>query len=119
MLCPACRRVLARGAPFCGSCGNPVVAGARALQLVLVDGTQVPLVNTISIGRSQGNVIQLADRSVSRSHARVVVDRDGARLEDAGSSHGTFLDGRRVTTDEPLRSGARIRLGDIVIGVEP
>ena len=39
-------------------------------------------------------------------------------LEDAGSSHGTFLDGVRVTDPLPLRDGAKIRLGDAELRVE-
>ena len=42
----------------------------------------------------------------------------GAVLEDAGSSHGTFLDGVRLTEPLPLRDGAKIRLGDAELRVD-
>ena len=48
-------------------------------------------------------------------HARITAD---AVLEDAGSSHGTWLDGVRVTGPSPLRDGAKIRLGDAELRVE-
>ena len=48
-------------------------------------------------------------------HARISAD---AVLEDAGSSHGTWLDGVRVTGPSPLRDGAKIRLGDAELRVE-
>jgi putative peptide zinc metalloprotease protein len=59
--------------------------------------------------------VVLSDPSVSRVHARISAD---AVLEDAGSSHGTWLDGERVTQPAPLRDGARIRLGDAELRVE-
>src|SRR3954469_11723607 len=50
------------------------------------------------IGRAAGNAVRLADPSVSRLHARIRATADGgATLEDAGSSYGTWLDGRRAT----------------------
>ncbi len=56
---------------------------------------------------------------VSRRHARIVLaNGTGALIEDAGSSHGTFLDGRRVTGPVPLRDGARIRVGNQELVVE-
>src|SRR5262249_42901484 len=57
----------------------------------------------------------LSDPTVSRVHARI---SEGAVVEDAGSSHGTFVDGRRLTAPSPLRDGARIRLGDAELRVE-
>jgi putative peptide zinc metalloprotease protein len=48
-------------------------------------------------------------------HARISAD---AVLEDAGSSHGTWLDGVRLTGPSPLRDGAMIRLGDAEMRVE-
>ena len=69
----------------------------------------------MTIGRAPGASLVLADPSVSRVHARISAD---AVLEDAGSSHGTWLDGVRVTGPSPLRDGAKIRLGDAELRVE-
>ena len=66
-----------------------------------------------SIGRAADNAIQLDDRSVSRHHARVVAVSDGAFVEDAGSTHGTFLDGRPVGSRPALRDGARVHVGNV------
>jgi putative peptide zinc metalloprotease protein len=49
---------------------------------------------------------------VSRSHARIEVDERGAAIEDAGSSYGTFVDGRQVPGRTALKPGMRIELGD-------
>jgi putative peptide zinc metalloprotease protein len=115
VLCPSCRRQLERGASYCGSCGTPLNGAVAPLELVLADATRVPVVAAMTIGRAPGASLVLADPSVSRVHARISAD---AQIEDAGSSHGTYLDGVRVTDPLPLRDGAKIRLGDAELRVE-
>jgi putative peptide zinc metalloprotease protein len=82
---------------------------------VLGDATRVPMVSEMTIGRAPGASVVLTDPSVSRVHARISAD---AILEDAGSSHGTWLDGVQVTGPRPLRDGSKIRLGDAELRVE-
>ena len=117
MLCPACRRQLERGASWCSACGTPVAGVSAPLELVLADATRVPLVEEVTLGRAPGSTVVLSDPSVSRLHARISLG-DEPVLEDAGSSHGTYVDGVRVTGPVPLRDGVRIRLGDSELGVE-
>jgi putative peptide zinc metalloprotease protein len=118
-LCRSCRRQVTRGAAFCPSCGAAVDGGtSRELEVVLPDGMRVPLTEALTIGRSADNAIQLDDRSVSRHHARVVVGKDGAWVEDAGSTHGTFLDGKPVGARSRLRDGARVHVGNVEFRVE-
>jgi putative peptide zinc metalloprotease protein len=119
MLCSSCRRQVSRDSSFCSSCGAPIAGNGAPLELVLADATRVPLTGEVVIGRAPGNTLQLADPSVSRRHARIVLGNGaGALIEDAGSSHGTFLDGRRVTEPVPLHDGARIRVGNQELIVE-
>jgi putative peptide zinc metalloprotease protein len=115
VLCPVCRRQLERGASYCGSCGIPLNGASAPLELVLADATRVAVVAEMTIGRAPGATLVLADPSVSRVHARI---SEGAVLEDAGSSHGTYLDGERVTAPSLLHDGAKIRLGDAELRVE-
>src|SRR4051794_6588372 len=110
MLCPSCKRQVARGATACGVCGRAVRGRDAPLDLVLRDGTRVPILGSMTIGRAEGNTIQLAEPTVSRMHARISAEDGGVRLEDAGSSSGTYLFGRRVASAE-LQDGAQIRLG--------
>lgn len=90
------------------------------LELVLEDGTRVAIHADMTIGRAPGSDVRLEDPSVSRRHAQIVVGPGGGepRLSDAGSSHGTYVDGVRVEGAVPLRDGLRIRLGDRVLEVE-
>jgi Zn-dependent protease len=117
VLCPACRRQLERGASWCSACGTPIAGVTAPLELVLADATRVPLVEEVTLGRAPGSTVVLSDPSVSRLHARISLG-EGPVLEDAGSSHGTYVDGVRVTGPVPLRDGVRIRLGDSELGVE-
>jgi DNA-binding winged helix-turn-helix (wHTH) protein len=63
------------------------------------------------LGRCEPARIVLLSRGVSRQHARVVVTRGTAMLEDLGSKNGTFLNGRRITSPQPLEDGDQIGVG--------
>src|SRR5918997_3801112 len=120
MLCPSCRRQLDRGSGFCGSCGAPVGDHAAPLELVLGDRTRVPVVTEMTIGRAPGSTLVLDAPTVSRFHARISGNGNGGptMLEDAGSSHGTWVDGARISQPIELRDGVKLRLGDQELRVE-
>jgi two-component system, cell cycle response regulator len=63
-----------------------------------------------SVGRLETSDLFLADASVSRRHARFVSESDGFRIEDLGSSNGTYVNGERVT-QHWLREGDIVELG--------
>lgn len=64
------------------------------------------------IGRDASCDIALTNHAqVSRRHARLVPEPNGWRVEDLGSTNGTFVDGSRVT-GALLPHGARLQLGD-------
>jgi predicted component of type VI protein secretion system len=67
------------------------------------------------IGREGYCDIVLMKRTVSRKHARVFFDGQQFQVEDLGSSHGTFLNGRRVSKATPLKDGDRINIFDVPI----
>jgi len=66
--------------------------------------------DTVSIGRGANNSLVLRDMASSSRHAQLVKDEDGWRLEDLGSSNGTFVNGWRIETVR-LNSGDRIQIG--------
>ena len=68
----------------------------------------------VTIGRSAGNELVLADPEVSRRHARVVRRADGYAVEDIGSTNGTFVNGQRISHLTLLQDGDTIDLGDTV-----
>ena len=81
-------------------------------ELVLEDGSRVPLRRQVIIGRARESDVRLDDPSVSRVHARLHMDGTTPAIEDAGSRSGTWVDGRRLSRPEALADGARIRVGD-------
>jgi DNA-binding winged helix-turn-helix (wHTH) protein len=81
-----------------------VVWAAR--ELVLMEGPNV-------IGRESDATIQIDARGVSRHHARILVARDVATIEDLDSKNGTHVNGRRIATAVRLSDGDEISLGTI------
>jgi putative peptide zinc metalloprotease protein len=79
---------------------------------VLTGGERVPVVRPLAIGRAPASDLRLEDPSVSRLHARIEIEPEGATLRDAGSSYGTYVDGRKLSGTVALAPGMRIDLGD-------
>src|ERR1035441_4695493 len=92
-----------------------LAAAAGPASLVVVDPSgrrkRVP-VDPIPflIGRPPGNDLILRDNRVSRAHARIVVENGGYVLEDMGSRHGTFVNGKRVKR-KALENTDRVEFG--------
>lgn len=64
----------------------------------------------VTIGRAPGNALIVKDAAVSRQHARIF-ERDGRHfVADLNSSHGTFVNGNKVTLQE-LHPGDEVKLG--------
>ena len=62
------------------------------------------------IGRQAGNELTLRDSRVSRHQAQIVSLEGKLVLEDAGSSHGTFVNGNKIDRHE-LKPSDRIDFG--------
>lgn len=65
-----------------------------------------------SIGRSSGSQVPINDPRVSRRHALIRRQDDGFWLFDLGSSNGSYLNGKRVTTAQALKAGDLITIGE-------
>lgn len=52
---------------------------------------------SISIGRSRGNDIQINDKTVSGRHALINTIGDETFVEDLGSTNGTLVDGKHIS----------------------
>ena len=90
-------------------------AGPEPASLIVVDPnghrSRVPLEPLpFSIGRQPENSLVIRDSRASRAHARIIVEHGRYVLEDAGSRHGTFLNGTRITR-EILHNSDEIEFG--------
>ncbi len=67
------------------------------------------------IGRSSDCRVSLGSSTISRHHARILLDAGQAMLEDLGSKNGTNVNGARIEGSVPLQDGDEIRVGSIEI----
>ncbi|HEV3330195.1 MAG TPA: SpoIIE family protein phosphatase [Bryobacteraceae bacterium] len=92
-----------------------VAAGPEPASLIVTDPnghrSRVPVTPLpFSIGRQPENHLVIRDSRVSRSHARIFDEGGGYVIEDCGSRHGTFLNGKRIQR-ETLHNSDRIDFG--------
>jgi len=90
-------------------------AMARLLIIESAEGEQrIPLSSPVYVvGRGLDCEIRLADTSLSRRHARLLVQESGCSIEDLGSSNGTFVNGERVSGELALAAGDIVHFGEV------
>lgn len=64
-----------------------------------------------SVGRSISCDIVLTDKSVSRQHAIVYCLKGKFFVEDVGSTNGTLMNGKAITSRVEINPGDEIKLG--------
>ena len=79
-------------------------------------GHSYPVDGDATIGRGGGCAVPLTfDTFISQVHARAF-DRDGTLwVEDAGSTNGTLVNGKRISEPMKLRKGDRVQVGETVL----
>jgi predicted component of type VI protein secretion system len=89
-----------------------VVAGRAIGMSVLID-------DELLIGRHADGAGRLADDDeISRSHARISLDRSGfCAIEDLGSTNGTFVNGLRISGPQTLSVGDTVEVGGTTLVV--
>jgi len=87
------------------------LAGGASYEL-FVDGARIPLTGDhVVLGRSRSCDVVVADASVSRQHAELRCDDQGWYIVDLGSTNGTELNGRILSSPQRIDRGSVIRLG--------
>jgi EAL domain-containing protein (putative c-di-GMP-specific phosphodiesterase class I) len=66
-----------------------------------------------TIGRKEGCDLSISTRSISRRHAEILQQESCLWLRDLGSKNGTFVNGRRVSGLEQLRTGDVVQFGNV------
>jgi hypothetical protein len=84
-----------------------------ATPALVISGTPYPLTRPVTvIGRGTDTDLRIDDPGVSRHHLQLaLVPGQGVELRDLGSTNGTQVDGRPITTPVRLRDGALITVG--------
>lgn len=75
-----------------------------------LNGQRWALRSTIILGREPGCDIVIADRLVSRHHARITLSSRGVLLEDLGSKNGTHHNGKPIDDSTVLADGDVIQI---------
>jgi hypothetical protein len=103
-----------------GSLAIEAVTDERATVLALErpEGTRIVLRDGLSIGRASDNDLVVNDGRASRHHARIAAAGGELWIEDAGSSNGTYVDGR-PSRRAKLVAGSTVSIGDCHLKVVP
>lgn len=127
--CPICGQVNPIGETYCVECGfllstapptepfavgaHPKLRDAHGREFLLKAGENL-------IGRDPSSDILLNDGTVSRRHARIIVEEHTAYIEDLGSTNGTKLNGQPLVVGErvPLPSQAELQFGGVSLTLE-
>ena len=75
---------------------------------------ELPL-GKVTLGRDESNQLVLAAQSISGHHALLEVGLDELKITDLGSTNGTFVNDRRLETNETatLQEGTSLTLGAV------
>ncbi|MGB2913298.1 MAG: FHA domain-containing protein [Pyrinomonadaceae bacterium] len=77
---------------------------------------------SISVGRTGSNALIIDEPSLSKIHASLSVDNDGAlSVADTGSTNGTFINGQRISYGKATRlvAGDGLKFGTVEVEFEP
>ncbi len=77
-------------------------------------GARVDLEGNVVIGRGIDADFQIASRSVSRSHCRIVVREDGFWIEDLRSTNHTYVNDEMIDQCK-LKDGDQVKIGKTVL----
>lgn len=87
------------------------------IELLWPGGSVGPTESTLVLGRDRDCDVVVRDPKASSTHARVWPEAGRWLLVDLGSTNGTQLDGRSITTPTPLVDGSTIAIGDTNVAV--
>jgi hypothetical protein len=91
------------------------LAAAAPAGWLLGDAGEIALATGENVlGREGSDVILVKSSTVSRRHARIVIDEKRAVVEDLGSKNGTYVNDRRVTAPTPAVDGDQVRVGSML-----
>jgi pSer/pThr/pTyr-binding forkhead associated (FHA) protein len=81
-------------------------------------GLSFVVTNATVVGRSDQADVALDDPYASEFHFRLVAQDGILMVSDLGSTNGTYVNGRRITTPTGLRRGDALQVGKTVMEVK-
>ena len=81
------------------------------LHKLLWESREIELPSGETVFGRDRSVVWIDDPSVSRRHARILVDRERVTIRDLGSKNGTMVNGEPVAGDAVLEDGDEIAIG--------
>jgi len=107
------------GYAFCGTAVEDVAGRSSTPPLgswLMHEGRQIRLTEGETIiGRDPEAGVYLDFFTISRRHARIVIDGEKATVEDLDSKNGTQVRGERIRGVVSLEDGDEIRVGAVVL----
>jgi DNA-binding NtrC family response regulator len=95
--------------------------GNRAYLLVVEDGSSrmypLPSPGVVTVGRAPESELRIDHSSVSRRHARILVERGELRISDLDSHNGTRVNGMLIDGVRVLATGDVIAIGEVLLVV--
>jgi DNA-binding winged helix-turn-helix (wHTH) protein len=112
------RTVYGFGYAFAGAEEEPSGAGApaRTAPRVIWERRIIPMAPGENVlGRDEEATVRIDSPGISRRHARILVEKGRAVLEDLDSKNGTFLKEERLKGPGVLQDGDTFRLGRLLL----
>jgi pSer/pThr/pTyr-binding forkhead associated (FHA) protein len=79
-------------------------------------GTVFPLTDpSVLIGRSLDAQVSINEQAISNEHARIEQNGANFTLRDLGSTNGTYVNDRRVSSPLAVRRGDQLKVGSTVL----
>jgi DNA-binding NtrC family response regulator/pSer/pThr/pTyr-binding forkhead associated (FHA) protein len=76
---------------------------------------ELPESGEVVVGRGESSDLVVADQTVSRAHAKLVVGSQETRVVDLGSRNGTWLNGEAIAGARELVSGDQITICGVTL----
>ena len=73
----------------------------------------------VTIGRMKGNDIVLPKGNVSKKHARIYGRNGSLMIDDLNSTNGTYVNGRKVTSEHEITENDKVYIGDFILQIQP
>ena len=73
---------------------------------------EIPDKRKVTMGRNSYHDIVIDDELASRDHAYIVIEKNKYKIGDMGSSNGTFLNNKKISSPKVLNDGDKISIGD-------